>query len=304
MDNRTVPKSSPEGVIFNIQRFSIHDGPGIRTTVFLKGCPLRCAWCHNPESQDYGLSVMYFQERCAGCQACVAACPKQRIEFTTGGQLREGCTGCGACITACPHGALELVGQRVSVPEVIAELLKDEAFYDQSGGGVTFSGGEPLAQPAFLSGLLQEARRYRWHTAVDTSGYAPWSVVEPLVPLVDLWLYDLKLWDDQAHRKLTGVSNQQILDNLRRLLAAGSKVEVRMPIIPGINDDHENLTRLQSFLRPLGIAGLKLLAYHSYGQEKYARLAMPYQLAEITPPSEERMTELKRQLQAAGLPVI
>ncbi|MGI6357442.1 MAG: glycyl-radical enzyme activating protein [Bacillota bacterium] len=304
MDNRTVPRSNPEGVIFNIQRFSIHDGPGIRTTVFFKGCPLRCAWCHNPESQDYGLSVMHWQDRCVGCRVCVAACPEQRIAFTPTGQVREGCSGCGACIFACPHGALELVGRIVSASEVTVELLKDEAFYDQSGGGVTFSGGEPLTQPDFLAALLQDAKRYRWHTAVDTSGYAPWSVLEPLLPLVDLWLYDLKLMDDQAHQRLIGVSNQLILDNLRCLVDAGSKVEVRMPLVPGINDDDENLSQLEAFLRPLAISGLKLLPYHSYGTEKYARLAMPYRLGEIEPPSEERMAALKRRLQASGLPVI
>lgn len=299
-------KRLSNGVIFNIQRFSIHDGPGIRTTVFLKGCPLSCSWCHNPESQAGQHEIMFWADRCTGCRLCSENCERQAISWSPERQVGDDCQECGVCVTRCPQGALELVGRTVSATEVLAELLKDEAFYDQSGGGVTFSGGEPLAQPEFLQELLVGAKRYHWHTAVDTSGFAPWSVLEPLLPLVDLWLYDLKLMDDASHQKYTGVSNQSILDNLRRLVAAGRRVEVRVPLVPGVNDGQENWSALQSFLQPLPIRGIKLLAYHSYGMEKYQRLGLPGQNGGqgFVPPTEERLEELQRQLQAAGLPVI
>lgn len=291
------------GVIFNLQRFSIHDGPGIRTTVFLKGCPLNCSWCHNPESQHPRPEVLFWSDRCSDCQRCLASCPAQAI--VAPGQVdRERCSGCGRCASACPRAARELVGRVTSVDEVLAELQKDEVFYDQSAGGVTFSGGEPLAQPEFLQALLAGCKRCYWHTAVDTSGYAPWTLLSALLPLVDLWLYDLKLLDDAAHRQQTGVSNQLILQNLTRLLAAGANVEVRVPVVPGVNDRPGDWQALVAFLRPLAVRGVKLLGYHRYGQEKYRRLGLAYPLESTVPPSAERLAELSDYLQAAGLLVI
>lgn len=292
-----------DGIIFNIQRFSIHDGPGIRSTVFMKGCPLSCDWCHNPESQQPLPAVMHWPTRCTHCQQCAAHCPEQAISFTTGRQQRI-CSACGVCVANCPNGALEVVGRLISDAEVTTELLKDEAFYDQSGGGVTFSGGEPLAQPEFLEAMLRNARRYRWHTVVDTSGYAPWPVLRRLLPLVDLWLYDVKLMDDAAHQLFTGVSNRLILDNLTQLVALGSNVQVRVPVIPGVNDHEQNWKQLVEFLRPLAIRGIKLLGYHGFAAEKYARLGRPYLMTETVPPTVERLAELSRLLQAAGLPVV
>jgi pyruvate formate lyase activating enzyme len=293
-------------VIFDIEKFSIHDGPGIRTTVFLKGCPLSCAWCHNPESQARGPARWFWERRCIGCGACAVECGQQAISMAGGVPVTDDgrCVVCGECTAVCQTEAREIVGRAMTVAEVMAAILKDVPFYDESGGGVTFSGGEPLAQPEFLTELLRACRIHEIHTAVDTSGLAAWSTLQQISPLVDLFLYDLKVMDDARHRQYTGVSNRPILANLQRLVGQGSRVAVRMPVIPGINDDVANFEQMAGFLLALPrVPPVSLLPYHQAAVDKYTRLGLPYTLDGVTPPGDERMLELARLLQGLGLAV-
>ena len=229
----------PEGRIFNIMRFSTHDGPGIRTTVFLKGCPLSCWWCHNPENWGHVPAVVYITERCAGCGACVAACPHQALSLTRDGVQAdpERCRGCGACVRVCPAEARESTGRQIGLDELMLTVERDTPFYDQSEGGVTFSGGEPLAQPDFLFAALERCGRSGIHRAVDTSGYAAADVILRAARAADLFLYDLKVMDPETHRRCTGVDNAGILRNLEILSGAGAEIAIRIPLIPGVNDD-------------------------------------------------------------------
>jgi len=294
-----------KGTVFDIKRFSIHDGPGIRTTVFLKGCPLSCWWCHNPEGQSPGPELVLRANRCIGCGACVEACPNGAI-FSQNGLLRTDrgkCTLCGSCVEVCYTGAREIAGQVMTVEEVMAEIERDVPFYDGSGGGVTFSGGEPLLQRDFLLDLLRACRQRNVHTAVDTSGLAPPETVERVGELADLFLYDLKLMDEERHRRYTGVSNRLILENLRALAGQGRRVILRVPVVPGINDDDGNVRRIGELAAELGLDQVCLLPYHHTGADKYRRLGKDYLLPEVRPPSEERMEELAQVLRAFGLQV-
>lgn len=295
------------GLVFDIQRFSIHDGPGIRTTVFLKGCPLACPWCHNPESQAASPELMFWAGRCILCEACLPVCPHGAISVTVDEGARRivtdpaRCQLCGECVAACYAGARELVGRWMTVGEVLAEVTRDVPFYDQSGGGVTISGGEPLAQPEFLTGLLQACRAQDIHTAVDTCGYAPWPVVDQVRPYVDLFLYDLKLMDNARHRQVTGVSNEAILGNLQRLAAGGHRLRVRVPVIPGLNDDEANLQALGATVAALpGAVGVDLLAYHPTARDKYRRLDRAYFLDTLQAPTEGQMAAVAARLRALG----
>ena len=282
------------GTIFDIKKYSINDGPGIRTTVFFSGCPLACWWCHNPESHSPSPELIYRAARCQGCGACLAVCPQDAI--TWGAEIgkvvtdREKCTLCRACVNICYAGAREFSGYTVTVDEVMAQVSREIPFYDQSGGGVTFSGGEPLMQPRFLAALLRACRAQEIHTAVDTSGFATWRVIERMRGDVDLFLYDLKHMDSARHRQVTGVPNELILDNLRRLSAKGARCLVRIPLIPGINDDVENLTASARFLASLpALAGVELMGYHDMAQAKYAALGREYALPGTKPPGEAEM---------------
>ncbi len=300
------------GVIFNIQRFSIHDGPGIRTTVFLKGCPLTCSWCHNPEGQTPEPELMLRPDRCMACRACVSVCEAGAISWTGGAIVtaRERCRVCGACVEACYTEARELAGRSVTIGDVMAELLRDVPFYDESGGGVTVSGGEPLSQPAFLVDLLCACRKSGLPTALDTCGYAPWDVLERISPDVDLFLYDLKLMDESRHRAYTGVSNEPILRNLRRLsterakLSPGHRIILRVPIVPEVNDDDDNLRQIGAFVAELpSVERVDLLPYHRLGREKYRRLARAWEMPSVGAPPDARMTEIARSLRAFDLNV-
>ncbi len=236
------------GVVFNIMRFALHDGPGIRTTVFLKGCPLSCWWCHNPESQEFAPSPMYFANRCRLCYDCVAACTNGALAFEDGRPVTSPeCTRCGDCAEACVAGARELAGRRVTASEVLAECERDVVFYDESGGGVTVSGGEPLSQPEFTEALLAGCRERHIHTALDTCGFADRESALRVSRAADLVLYDLKLLDSAAHRKYTGVPSEPILANLAALTEAGRNLIVRVPLIPGVNDDRESLASADGF---------------------------------------------------------
>jgi pyruvate formate lyase activating enzyme len=294
------------GIVFDIKRFSIHDGPGIRTTVFLKGCPLRCWWCHNPEGQARQPELFLRPERCIGCGACLEVCEHGAISQDGERMVtdRACCTDCGVCAEVCYAEAREVVGREMTVVEVMDAIERDSAFYDQSGGGVTFSGGEPLTQPIFLGELLRACKAATLHTTLDTCGFAPWDIVESVRGDVDLFLYDLKLIDDVRHRKVTGVSNARILENLRRLSRKGHRIVLRVPIIPGINDDEETVHAIGAFAADLpSLERVELLPYHRIGQGKYGQLGKTCPMLETDPPSEDRMAEIARMLGSRGLSV-
>jgi len=293
------------GVIFNIQRYSIHDGPGIRTTVFLKGCPLNCWWCQNPESQLSGQEMIFWEDRCISCGACSTICPSGAIQIKNGIPVteKEECILCGKCIEKCPALAREMIGKKVTAEEVIKEIEKDMVFYEESDGGATFSGGEPLVQSEFLEGLLNGCREKKIHTAVDTSGYISWEILNKISPKVDLFLYDLKLVDNKRHKKYSGVSNEIILENLKKLSSVHHNIFVRFPVIPGINDDDQNIKETGEFLSSLKIAQVNLLPYHYIGIDKYKKLGRTYHLAATQPPLEEKLSEISEILKKFNLNV-
>jgi pyruvate formate lyase activating enzyme len=271
-----------KGITFNVQRFSTEDGPGIRTTVFFKGCPLRCAWCHNPEGLSPRPELMWYDVRCIGARDCLSACPERALELTPDGMRidRTKCTACGACAEACPAGALEVIGREWTPDELFAEVDKDTVFYDTSGGGVTLSGGEPMAQADFVLALARLCHEAGIHVALDTCGTVAWERYERVLPLVDLVLYDLKIFDAERHRASTGADNRSILENARRIAAAGKPMWVRTPIIPGYTAGADNIAALGDFIAgelPT-VERWDLLAYTNLGQPKYHRLDRPYVL--------------------------
>ena len=295
-----------KGIVFDIKKFSIHDGPGIRTTVFLKGCPLRCWWCHNPESQRLKPEIMLRGERCIECAACLDVCEQSAISINGNGVVtdRSLCIQCGICTNTCYAEARELVGREMTVAEVMTEIEADLSFYDQSSGGVTFSGGDPLMQKDFLLALLIACREREIHTAVDTSGSFSWQTLEMIRPYVDLFLYDIKTMDEERHKEVTGVSNRLILNNLRALSAQGHNIVLRVAIVPGINDDPENLRRTAEFAASLPfLESVSLLPYHDTAVHKYANMNREYHLPDVVPPADDRMGALADFLRGYGLKV-
>lgn len=285
-----------QGTIFDIQRYSTHDGPGIRTTVFMKGCNLRCYWCHNPESLRPQPEVLFLAAKCIGCGRCAAAC--EHAAMTAPGRIeRDACAGCGACAKACPPKALVLSGRRATVEEILAEAEKDAAFYRRSGGGVTVSGGEALLQADFVAELLCALRRRGIHTAVDTAGDVPFSAFEAVLPHTDLFLFDIKAADPELHRQGCGRDNLRILANLRRLCGAGAPVRLRVPVIPGFNDTPEAMTAIGEIIGSLpGRRPLDLLRFHRMGEAKYGHLGQAYRAGELEPPDDEKMRLLAKAL--------
>ena len=266
------------GVIFDIQRFSIDDGPGIRTTVFLKGCSLRCLWCHNPEGLQTYPEIMFFPQKCIGCGKCFLICP-QKCHTTENGNhvfLREDCLRCGKCAEACYSGALTVSGKIMAAQEVAAEIEKDEMFYENSGGGVTFSGGEPLLQAEFLREVMVICKNRGYHCAVETAGNVAWSEYEKIIPYTDLFLYDIKAVDEALHREATGTGNRRIIENLRKLAQEKPEIWVRTPEIPGVNDTLEEKEKLSALLKELKtVKNHVYLPYHRLGESKYESLGLP-----------------------------
>lgn len=292
-------------LVVNIQKFSIHDGGGIRTTVFFKGCPLACKWCHNPETQSFAPQLLCYSERCTGCGRCIDACPEGCIRFGPLGTVEtdvDACTGCGRCAAACPFDARETAGTPYT-PERLAERLeRDRPFYDNSGGGVTLSGGEALAQDTgFLLRLLQRLKRGGIHTAVDTCGDVPWECIEPLLPYIDLFLYDLKAVSPELHRRFTGRDNARILENLVRLRERGAAINLRIPVVSGFNDDPAELDAMLAFAKEqLPDAPVNLLPFHPTGRDKWERMGLPMPGDAFTAPTAGQMAALAERWRAAG----
>lgn len=297
------------GVIFNIQHYSIHDGPGIRTTVFLKGCPLRCLWCQNPESQSLRPELFFDADKCKGCGTCVAACPDQAITLDGGRSWtnREQCKGAGGCAEACPNEARNLIGRFATAEEVFKDVAADNIFYQRSGGGVTLSGGDPVAQSGFATTLLRLCKRAGIHTTLDTCGHARWETLRPMLEHTDLVLFDLKHMDSVQHKQLTGASNDWILENARRIHHELSiPLLARVPIIPGYNDSAENLQATARFIAEELNTSTKvhLLPYHRLGETKYERLEKQGTAFSAEPPSEARMAELQQVFGSFGLTAV
>jgi len=302
------------GVITHIQRYSIHDGPGIRTVVFLKGCPLRCMWCSNPETQSFQLEVEFIASLCAHCGICLRVCQLEAInpdiDCPEGLKInRTLCTVCGDCVEQCPNEALRMVGEETSVDEVMKEVLKDNAYYRRSGGGVTLSGGEPLSQADFAEALLRACHQHNIHTAIETCGAVPRKSLEKVLPMTDLFLYDIKHMDDCQHTHLTGFSNREILSNLRWLSAQGKEIILRVPFVPGLNSDGATLLSIANLAGDLNISEVHLMPFHQMGRDKYRHLGRTYSLREeadahLSADGRQALAAAKRLLEDCNLRVL
>lgn len=296
------------GVVVNIQHFSTHDGPGIRTTVFLKGCSLRCKWCCNPEAINPEPELAFKLKQCIGekeCGRCLGVCPEQALQVDASDEkVRVNwdlCCNCGMCVAVCPSRALYTLGQTMTVDEVLAEVEQDGGFYEESGGGITLSGGECLMQPEFSSALLKEARARGINTAIETAGNVPWKFMAQVLPYVDTMLHDYKLTDPAEHRRWTGAGNARILKNFQRAYEQfpGINFIARIPLVPGVNDDEAQIDAVLDAVLPWpNVSALELLPYHGFGDSKYGLLGSVYELEDFSPPAAERLEQLRRRISA------
>ena len=299
MHQSTQTELETKGLVFDIKKYAIHDGPGIRTTVFFKGCPLQCLWCHNPESWQNRVELSFRKSRCVGCGQCAQVCPREAISLVESRPVTQAqkCVLCGRCVDVCVVGARQLIGRKMTVNEVMDEVERDVIFYDQSGGGVTFSGGEPLMQPDFLVALLNRCRALNIHTAVDTSCYAEPEIVEMVAERADLFLCDVKHMDSEMHKRFTGVGNNLILENIRLISKLGKKIIIRVPIIPGFNDDPANIESTGKFTASLsGVSRIDILPFNRGGIEKSARLMGGIEPMRAQTPDEDKMSEIAKDL--------
>lgn len=304
----TIPREvEGSGWVFDIERYATGDGPGIRTLVFLKGCPLCCQWCDNPESQETQPQILYHKNKCVGCGRCIESCPEGAIQSDEEFGLLtnpEQCVLCGLCTEVCYSDARSIVGRRMTVGEVLDEVEKDRMFYETSGGGVTLSGGEPLAQPRFAEALVKEFKARGFHTALETSGFGPWNTLSKLTDCLDLIFYDVKHIDSKRHKELTGVDNRLILENLRRLAARFSPIVVRIPFVPGANDSREDQMMMYRFLSGLGnISWVEILPYHRLGLSKYEGLGRAYGLGTAPSVNKRELSYLVDLGKEAGIDV-
>ena len=294
----------PTGLVFDVQRFSLHDGPGIRTTVFMKGCPLACRWCHNPEGMRTAPEIVVSPDRCIGCGACVDACPHGLPSGVGGGwaSSKDLCEACGLCVEACPTEARRLAGRALTVEQLVDEVTRDRVFFENSGGGVTFSGGEPLHQADFVLACLEALRGRGVHTAVDTCGLADRDDLLRAAALADLFLFDIKHMDEAAHAEWAGAPNGRILANLEVLARAHGAIWLRVPVVPGVNDDRANLGRTAALAATLpGVQRVSLLPYHELGEDKRERAGGPGAPFAATPPPPEHMRDIATIFEEAGL---
>ncbi len=296
-------------LIFNIQKYSIHDGDGIRTTVFFKGCPLRCVWCHNPESQNFGPEILYDPAKCIGCGACLLLCPEKANRMENGSAVldRERCAACGKCLESCLGNARELAGRCYTVEELVRELEKDRAFYEESGGGVTLSGGEVMAQPMdYVEELMRRLFEKGYSVNIDTCGDVPYERFERILPYTDTFLYDIKAMSDQKHRKYVGTGNERILQNLQKLSNDGARINLRLPLVDGLNTGREDILSLIGFLKSgVHVTKINLLPYHDFGRSKYARLEREYDSGGIFEiPARESLEKTAALFRENGFPDI
>jgi pyruvate formate lyase activating enzyme len=304
-DDRAAVEMStePQGTVFNIQRYSIDDGPGIRTTVFLKGCPLRCTWCSNPESQAAEPEVSHSGALCKRCGHCAQVCELRAITVTDSGTHidRAVCNNCGRCVEACSYQAMKMLGRRMTVEEVLREVIKDKQYYEISGGGVTVSGGEPLFQPQFVAALLRQCRENGVHTCVETCGFGSRRDLDEILTHADLVLFDVKVVEEATHVRLTGRGNRVILDNLDALIARGIPLVIRVPVVPGQNDAGEQIADLARIMKAKDLKTIELMPYHKYGSGKYEMLGRHYALSDIRAPSDLELESAKHTLESAGI---